>query len=129
MEYIVKQSDLIGDVAKFPIEIVQVMVNRGLEQGFSLAYTLSRVQRTIIATFAWRQTIEGVQFWRKLIVKHLPAINYILKQVGGFEIFGRLWSSSNGCDCTCALTIDVNCNTKDSRSVNTIAYARAVSDL
>lgn len=65
----------------------------------------------------------------KLIVKHLPAINYILKQVGGFEIFGRLWSSSTGCDSTCALTIDVNCNTKDARSVNTIAYARAVSEL
>lgn len=65
----------------------------------------------------------------KLIVKHLPQINYILKQVGGFEIFGRLWSSSTGCDSTCALTIDVNCNTKDARSVNTIAYARAVSEL
>ena len=65
----------------------------------------------------------------KLIVKHLPQINYILTQVGGFEIFGRLWSSSTGCDSTCALTIDVNCNTKDARSVNTIAYARAVSEL
>lgn len=65
----------------------------------------------------------------KLIVKHLPQINYILKQVGGFEIFGRLWSSSTGFDSTCALTIDVNCNTKDARSVNTIAYARAVSEL
>lgn len=65
----------------------------------------------------------------KLIAKHLPQINYILKQAGGFEIFGRLWSSSNGCDSTCALTLDVNCNTKDSRSVNTTAYARAVSEL
>lgn len=65
----------------------------------------------------------------KLIVKHLPAINYILKQVGGFEIFGRLWSSSTGCDSTCALTLDVNCDTKAARSVITIAYARAVSDL
>lgn len=65
----------------------------------------------------------------KLITKHLSQINYILKQVGGFEIFGRLWSSSPGCDSTCALTLDVNCNTKDARSVNTIAYARAVSEL
>lgn len=74
----------------------------------------------------WRlPTLEEL----KLITKHLPAINYILKQVGGFEIFGRLWSSSNGCDSTCALTIDVNCNTKVALSVNTIAYARAVSEL
>lgn len=74
----------------------------------------------------WRlPTLEEL----RLIAKHLSQINYILKQVGGFEIFGRLWSSSTGCDCTCALTIDVNCNTKDARSVNTIAYARAVSEL
>lgn len=74
----------------------------------------------------WRlPTLEEL----KLITKHLPQINYILKQVGGFEIFGRLWSSSTGCDSTCALTLDVNCNIKDARSVNTIAYARAVSEL
>ena len=79
---------------------------------------------------------RGFIHWRlptlkelKLITKHLPQINYMLKQFGGFEIFGRLWSSSPGCDSTCALTLDVNCNTKDARSVNTIAYARAVSDL
>ena len=74
----------------------------------------------------WRlPTLEEL----KLITKHLPQINYILKQNGGFEIFGRLWSSSTGCDSTCALTIDVNCNTKVALSVNTIAYARAVSEL
>lgn len=65
----------------------------------------------------------------KLIAKHLPQINYILKQVGGFEIFGQLWSSSNGYDNTFALTLDVNCNTKDALTVNTIAYVRAVSEL
>lgn len=74
----------------------------------------------------WRlPTLEEL----KLITKHLPQINYMLKQVGGFEIFGRLWSSSNGCDNTCALTLDVNCNTKVALSVDTIAYARAVSEL
>lgn len=32
MEYIVKQSDLIGDVEKYPIEIAQMIVNRGLNK-------------------------------------------------------------------------------------------------
>ena len=92
----------------------------------SYAMTWNDANRFYNNFIHWRlPTLEEL----KLIVKHLPAINYMLKQVGGFEIFGRLWSSSTGCDCTCALTIDVNCNTKDSRSVNTIAYARAVSEL
>lgn len=65
----------------------------------------------------------------KLIAKHLSQINYILKQVGGFEIFGRLWSSSTGRDITCALTLDVDCNIKGEHSVSAIAYARAVSEL
>lgn len=65
----------------------------------------------------------------RLIAKHLPQINNILSQAGGFKIFGLLWSSSNGCDSTCALTLDVNYNIKDARPVSTIAYARAVSEL
>lgn len=92
------------------------------------SYTMSwnDANRFFRDSIHWRlPTLEEL----KLIVKHLPAINYILKQVGGFEIFGRLWSSSNGCDSTCALTIGVNCNTIEARSANTIAYARAVSNL
>lgn len=74
----------------------------------------------------WRlPTLEEL----KLIAKHLPQINNILSQAGGFKIFGLLWSSSNGCDSTCALTLDVNYNVKDARPVSTIAYARAVSEL
>lgn len=65
----------------------------------------------------------------ELIAKHLSQINYALKQNGGFEIFGRLWSSATGIDSVCALTLNVNRNTKEARSVDTIAYARAVSDL
>lgn len=92
----------------------------------SYAVSWSDANRFFRDFIHWRlPTLEEL----KLITKHLPQINYILKQNGGYEIFGRLWSSSNGCDSTCALTIDVNCNTKDARSVNTIAYARAVSEL
>lgn len=65
----------------------------------------------------------------KLIAKHLPQINCILKQVGGFEIFGRLWSSSTVIDSVYALTLNVNCNTEEARSVDKIVYARAVSEL
>ena len=69
MGYIVKQSDIVGDVAKFPIEIVQVIVDRGLEQNPSLSYVLSTMQESIISTFAWNQTIEGQKFWRKVIAE------------------------------------------------------------
>ena len=74
----------------------------------------------------WRlPTVEEL----KLIAKHISQINYILNQVGGFEVFGRLWSSYNGCDSVCALTLNVNRNTEEARSVDAIAYARAVSEL
>lgn len=65
----------------------------------------------------------------KLISKHLSQINYILNQVGGFEISGRLWSSFTGCYSVCAFALDVYWNTKDARSVDTIEYVRAVSEL
>lgn len=70
MVYIVKQSDIIGDVAKFPIEIVQMIVNRGLEQNSDLDFVLRSMQENIIATFAWRDTIEGTPFWREVIIEH-----------------------------------------------------------
>ena len=92
----------------------------------SYAMSLGDANRFYNNFIHWRlPTLEELM----LITKHLPQINYILKQVGGFEISGRLWSSSTGCDSTCALTLDVNCNIKDARSVNTIAYARAGSEL
>ena len=92
------------------------------------SYTMSwnDANRFLRDSIHWRlPTLEEL----RLIVKHLSVINFILKEFGGFEIFGRLWSSSTGCDSTCALTIDVNCNTKVALSANTIAYARAVSEL
>lgn len=65
----------------------------------------------------------------RLITKHLKEINDTLKMVGGFEISGRLWSSFTGCYSSKAFTIDVSCNTKDVRLVDSIAYARGVSEL
>ena len=65
----------------------------------------------------------------RLITKHLKEINDTLKMVGGFEISGRLWSSFTGCYGSKAFTIDVSCNTKDVRLADSIAYARAVSEL
>jgi hypothetical protein len=76
MGYIVKQSDLIGDVAEFPIEIVQIIVNRGLEQEPRLDSVLRRMQTSIVATFAWYQTIEGELFWRRVIAERLWDVFY-----------------------------------------------------
>lgn len=69
MGYIVKQSDLVGNVADFPIEIVQVMVDRGLEQSMSLDFVLSVMQTEVAAALAWSQAVEGGAFWRKVIVQ------------------------------------------------------------
>lgn len=74
----------------------------------------------------WRlPTLEEL----RLIAKHLTQINYILKQAGGFEISGRLWSSYTGCYSTSAFTLDVNQDKKEVCPFDTISYTRAVSEL
>ena len=64
--YKVKQEDLVGQLLDFPIEVVQKMVERQVEQGnepdvriFQKDCRATRLERG----FTWESTIEGDAFW------------------------------------------------------------------
>ena len=64
--YRVKQEDLVGQLLDFPIEVVQKMVERQVEQGnepdvriFQKDCRATRLERG----FTWESTIEGDVFW------------------------------------------------------------------
>ena len=64
--YRVKQEDLVGQLLDFPIEVVQKMVERQVEQGnepdvriFQKDCRATRLERG----FTWESTIEGDAFW------------------------------------------------------------------
>ena len=64
--YKVKQEDLVGELLDFPIEVVQKMVERQVEQGNEPDVTI--FQKDCRATrlergFTWQSTIEGDAFW------------------------------------------------------------------
>ena len=69
-EYKVKKEDLIGDIKGFPIETVQKMIERQVEQGNKA--DVSVFQKNCCATkehygFNWWETIEGVDFWSDVL--------------------------------------------------------------
>lgn len=68
--YKVKQEDLVGQLLDFPIEVVQKMVERQVEQGNKPDVTI--FQKDCRATkleggFTWEPTIEGDGFWYRVI--------------------------------------------------------------
>ena len=70
--YIVQYSDLVGDLSKFPIEIVQKMVERSTEQGkWDYDVGMSTLQENISSAgscgFRWGSTPEGHTFWSRII--------------------------------------------------------------
>lgn len=70
LTYKVKQEDLVGQLLDFPIEVVQKMVERQVEQGNKPDVTI--FQKECRATkldggFTWEPTIEGDGFWYRVI--------------------------------------------------------------
>ena len=70
LTYKVKQEDLVGQLLDFPIEVVQKMVERQVEQGNKPDVTI--FQKDCRATkldggFTWEPTIEGDGFWYRVI--------------------------------------------------------------
>lgn len=68
--YKVKQEDLVGQISNFPIEVVQKMVERQVEQGNKPDVTI--FQKVCCAPrcnggFTWESTIEGGDFWSIVI--------------------------------------------------------------
>ena len=63
--YKVKQSDLIGDIKDFPIEVVQKMLERQVEQGHT--EDIKAFQIIAIGGFDWSTSEEGHIFWNEVI--------------------------------------------------------------
>lgn len=68
--YKIKQSDLIGDIKGFPIEVVQKMVERQVEQGNKSDVTVFQ-RRSDAAQwcggFDFSKTAEGHSFWGNIM--------------------------------------------------------------
>lgn len=68
--YKVKQEDLYRQISNFPIEVVQKMVERQVEQGNKPDVTIFRKNREttrLDGGFTWESTIEGFRFWHSVI--------------------------------------------------------------
>ena len=63
--YKVTKEDLVGEITGFPIEVVQKMVERQVEQ--SGKPNVSVFQKSIFSGFLWKDTIEGNNFWDNVI--------------------------------------------------------------
>lgn len=69
--YIVKHSDLIGEISDFPIEVVQKMVERQYEQkGFCDVSVFQEDKISGSRGFSWINTIERGAFWSNVICGH-----------------------------------------------------------
>lgn len=72
--YKVKQEDLVGQLLDFPIEVVQKMVEKQVEQGNEPDVTI--FQKDCRAPrynrgFTWQSTIEGDGFWYRVIALNI----------------------------------------------------------
>ena len=68
----VEQSDLIGKIKHFPIEIVQKMIDYQVAQGNKADITIFQENPCYhkdIGGFAWCNTIEGRAFWEEIIMR------------------------------------------------------------
>ena len=68
--YKVKQEDLVGQLLNFPIEVVQKMVERQVEQGNEPDVTIFQYEcraPLLEGGFTWGSTIEGSAFWTRVI--------------------------------------------------------------
>ncbi len=77
--YTVKQKDLKGDIKNFPIEVVQKMVDRQIEQYGEVDIKIFQENVTDDKGFSWYNSIEGQMFWNHTIL------------LGKFDIFFILY--------------------------------------
>ena len=66
----VEQSDLIGAIKDFPIEVVQQMVNEQVKQGNKADVSVFQDRATAIykcGGFAWAYAVGGETFWNDVI--------------------------------------------------------------
>ena len=65
---IVEQSDLVGEIKYFPIEVVQEMVNEQVKQGnYADVSAFARCKTSIHPCFDWNLSNLGWEFWNNVI--------------------------------------------------------------
>lgn len=67
METKVNVKDLIGDLENFPIEIVEKMLQKQYNQYGEKDISIFQNNRRSEKGFLWENTIEGHDFWRRVI--------------------------------------------------------------
>jgi len=65
--YKVTEKDLIGDIKDFPIEVVQKMLERQVEQGNE--ENVQVFQIIALDGFDWSTSEEGLTFWKEVIMQ------------------------------------------------------------
>ncbi len=72
--YIVRQEELTGDLVKFPLEIVQEMVNEQIRQGNKANVKIFTVNPFILKEeggFTWNKSKRGIKYWDKVTTMFL----------------------------------------------------------
>lgn len=110
--YKVKQSDLIGDIKDFPIEVVQKMLEEQVAQGNAPDVVIFQHDSNANVEyngFSWDKTEAGSIFWDKVINEHDfnlffkkypvdPILNYLLPGRvvrTNFNLYGLVLNSEN----------------------------------
>ena len=70
MKYIVKREDIRGEIAGYPIEIIQAAVDRGVGQGRDARQVIRSLQLSTSGGFSWSETPEGHKFWARIMSRH-----------------------------------------------------------
>jgi len=66
----VEQSDLVGDIKDFPIEVVQAMVNEQVRQGNKAdasVFANDRISGSLCGGFGWNRALDQGPFWSNVI--------------------------------------------------------------
>lgn len=66
-----KESDLIGDIEGFPIEVVEKMLERQsyVNKIDVSVFQKSKTKNTYGGAFDWGKATEGYEFWNKVIYR------------------------------------------------------------
>lgn len=65
MKYKVTEKDIFGEIEDFPIEIVQKMVERCIEE--NEVNIITKLQISRLDGFLWGKSIEGYDFWASVV--------------------------------------------------------------
>lgn len=71
MKYVVKKSDLIGEIKNFTVELVQEMVDEQVRQGNNADVEVFQKQRNADKSeygFYWDESIKGEDYWIDVMI-------------------------------------------------------------